>query len=289
MQAIIADHGTVALRNVPAPRAQGPDDVVVEVALAGVCRTDLHVAEGRIRCPEPRILGHEFAGRVVETGPAVQGLLRGDRVAVMPAIPCDDCPDARCPDYRLLGVALDGAFAERVRVPARAVHPLPAGLDWRAGAYAEPVAATLAILDAGLHPADRILVHGTGRFATLAATVLRLHGFPRVEAGDGDGPFDAVVETSSTGIALHAVRPGGTVVLKSRPPEPVALDLLTATRKALTLRAVNYGSFEAALALLPRLPLDELLGAEHPLEAFADVFARARDGEARKLFFRIAA
>jgi threonine dehydrogenase-like Zn-dependent dehydrogenase len=86
---------------------------------------------------------------------------------------------------------------------------------------------------------------------------------------------------------LAAVRPHGTLVLRSRQPGTVALDLLAAVAKQVTIRAVNYGSFRRALGLLVEGALDlaGLLGPVFALEEHAEVFARAEASESAKLFF----
>jgi threonine dehydrogenase-like Zn-dependent dehydrogenase len=98
------------------------------------------------------------------------------------------------------------------------------------------------------------------------------------------------VETVATGEALHAlvraVRRRGTIVLKSRPFEPVPLDVSSAVDKELTLRAVRYAAFEDAIARLASrsLVVDDLLGETFPLERFEDAFAAARRESTKPLF-----
>ncbi|HEY4000345.1 MAG TPA: alcohol dehydrogenase catalytic domain-containing protein [Candidatus Xenobia bacterium] len=295
MRAVVRDRDGVALRDVPAPRAERPDEVVVQVAVAGLCRTDLYVADGRIACRWPRILGHEFSGTVTAAGAGVTHLQPGDRVTAMPMLGCSRCADCQqnriCADYRMLGVDQDGAFAEYVLLTGSNVYRLPDAVSWQAGAYVEPVAAALAITEAGLDPHSRGLVHGDGRFARLACHLLQLHGFRHVDVGVPRGQYDFVVETDARRLsdAMDAVRPGGTVVLKSRCPEPVPLDVTLAIRKRLRLQAVNYGPFDTALHLVAELPLAEVLGETWPLHRWSEAFESARQSEARKLFLRLSA
>jgi L-iditol 2-dehydrogenase len=221
----------------------------------------------------------------------------------MPALACGNCSACRtgatiqCSEYRLLGLDRDGAFAEAVVVPAAAVYRLPDHVSFAAGAYTEPVAAALGVLDADLPPRGHGLLFGDGRFVRLVEAILHLHGFRDVSRG-GPSPtpseFDFVIETGVSAqtmpAILDAVRPGGIVVLRSRPPEPVPLDVSRAIRKRVRFVAVNYGSFSHSLALVSdgRLPLQDILGDSWPLEAFETVFARARGTEERKLFFALA-
>jgi threonine dehydrogenase-like Zn-dependent dehydrogenase len=305
MKAVVKRGADVVLATIPRPSPRRADDVLIRVGLAGVCRTDLHVARGRLPgVPDPLTLGHEFAGTVEERGTSCGTLEGGDRVAVFPIVPCLECVSCRegrgqdCLERAMLGVDRDGAFAEYVVVPARCVRRLPAGVSDQAGAYAEPVAAALAVLNAGLRPGQSGLILGRNRFATLIREVLLAHGFGGVAAHDPSAPgprpdphsFDFVIETSATPEALaesvRAARPRGTVVLRSRQPWPAAIDLAAALPKELTFRAVNYGPFDRAIGLLAegRLGLDGLLGPVYPLEDFARAFEEAGRDESRKVF-----
>jgi L-iditol 2-dehydrogenase len=168
----------------------------------------------------------------------------------------------------------------------------------RLGAYAEPMAAALAVCKAGLQKTDRGLLCGGGRIAELTARVLCAHGFAHVSRWDPSSPapppprdaFDFAIETQATAPVLaalvHAVRPGGRIVFKSRPHAPVPLDIHAAVRKELSFAAVCYAPFPDALALLAsgQVPVEDLLGPAFPLPDFAAAFARAEESEAAKVF-----
>src|SRR5262245_1947682 len=224
---------------VPQP---GPGEVLVRVEAAGVCRTDVLVARGKLVSADPVVLGHEFAGVVSAIGDGVTNVRRDDRVAVLPLIPCGCCEVCQkgdpinCPRCRMLGVDRDGAFAAFVAVPAELAHPLPAKVPFTAAAYAEPIAAALGVLEAGLAPPSRGLVRGDNRFAMLIERLLRLQGFQEVVRGDegGEDGFDFVIETGLEADTLsrmiRSARPGGTLVLRSRRPGAFALDALEAVK-----------------------------------------------------------
>ena len=179
----------------------------------------------------------------------------------------------------------------------------PPGLTPEQGAYAEPVAASLAVGQAGLDPAGRGLLYGGGRIAALTHRILEAVGLGRVtwvEALEAleDMPsarFDWAIETHATARSLQAlmraVAPGGTIVLKSRPAAPVPLDLQRAVRQAITLRAVDYGPYDRALELMASgaLAVDDLFGPVHHPRDFAAVFARLRQDESTKHFFDLSA
>ncbi|BBZ42031.1 zinc-dependent alcohol dehydrogenase [Mycobacterium conspicuum] len=300
MRAVLKQGRSVQLSWVAVPEP-GPWDVLVRVEVAGVCRTDIYVAQGKLPCADPVILGHEFAGVVASVGSEVHGFVPGDRVAAMPAIPCDSCPRCAsgmaecCARPQFLGLSRHGAFAEHIAVPAQVVYHLPDSLSFREGAYAEPVCASLAVLKAGIQPGERGLVFGDNRIAGLTKRVLSTVGFPDVEMHGMDesmwletDAYDFAVETLPTREAfdelIRILRPGGRIILKSRPPNPVEIDLTAALRKELRFEAVSYGKFHQSLEFLARNEIGDLLGNTHPLEDFAEVFAAEEIGEHFKTF-----
>jgi threonine dehydrogenase-like Zn-dependent dehydrogenase len=300
MRAIVRRGGAVEVVEVDAPVPR-PGEVMVAVALAGTCRTDLLVADGKLPVAEGLILGHELSGRIMTSASPERN--PGQRVTVIPAIPCTRCAGCsasheqpeRCTRPRFLGVDEDGAFARFVRVPARCTLPLPEAVTDMQGAFVEPLAAALAVLGAGLRAEDEIAVVGRNRIGELVARVLETAHGKRPTVLDENEPghqdaFDAVVETvpTSAGLdrALTAVRPGGKLVLKSRPAARVPFDLALAVRKEISLQGARYGSFADAILWLAqrRIDISDLLGPVFPLEGFADAFALARGQESKKVF-----
>ena len=138
--------------DVPEPQATGPDDVVVRIGGAGLCRTDIHIIDGWfadvIPAELPVILGHENAGWVHAVGPAVEHLAVGDPVICHPNLTCGVCPACRAGDDmrcargpNLPGLMCAGGMAELFKTSARAIVKLPAS--------AAP-AEVAALADAGL-------------------------------------------------------------------------------------------------------------------------------------------
>jgi L-iditol 2-dehydrogenase len=312
MRALVRDHGRVVLAERPTPRALAADEALIRVAVTGLCRTDCLVADGALGssfapADQPLILGHELAGTLVARGSAVDVAL-GTLVSVDPRIPCRACPsceqDQPCPSPRMLGVDLDGAFAEYLRVPGCCLVPAPPGAltadpDLRALAYVEPIAASLAVLDTGIRPDQRGLVLGSGRIAALTLAVLEHHGYADLTSCDplASAPepgFEFVIETqndpASLALAVRLLRPGGRLILKSRTVTPLVFDPLALIRKRLTLVAADYGSFTEAAALICAggLVLSGLWTRPRPLDDHAELFAAARRGEDRKQFFTLA-
>ncbi|OLE25749.1 MAG: hypothetical protein AUG44_15070 [Actinobacteria bacterium 13_1_20CM_3_71_11] len=137
---VLAYGKPVSITEVAEPTVRDPHDVIVRIAGAGVCRTDVHILHGELEeafhPTLPLTLGHENSGWVHEVGPAVTHLAVGDPVIVHPAVTCGHCPacrsgnDMHCPSWRFPGVdGWPGGYAELLRTSARALVPLPDGTD----------------------------------------------------------------------------------------------------------------------------------------------------------------
>ena len=175
LAAVFRGPGGLEVREVETPGA-GPGEVVVKVGANTVCGTDVRVVSGEKSrgVAQDVILGHEFAGRVVEVGRDVRGFEAGTPVALAPALACGTCayclrglPNV-CPDKRLVGLAIDGGLAEYVRVPAEAVtagnlFPVGEGVPAEHLALAEPLACCInGQENYGVEPGDVVLVLGGG-------------------------------------------------------------------------------------------------------------------------------
>lgn len=286
-------------RSLPALRSS--DGVCIKVLRAAICRTDVFVAQGIIPVAGGRVLGHEFTGVVESVGDSVLTLKPGMRVVVNPLLSCGRCADClaglshHCADTHFLGLHADGAFAQYVVIPESQVFPLPEAIGDAVGAYAEPLAATMAVLDADLPQDGMIAVTGAGRIADLAELILLDHGYEvtRVQAMAGhDAVFEAVVETdlctANAEATLRMLRPGGLLVLKSRVPEAVALPPLLCITRRLRVQAVHYVAFDRALSYLDQCAarLNHFIGSEWALEDHQEAFAAACADEALKIYFK---
>ena len=302
MKALMKNETGVAVNNVARPELTAADDVLIRVAVAGLCRTDTEVAAGRIPSKNPLVLGHEFSGIVEKTAQGVSGLKQGDRVAVMPFFANTNHTlrngQKSYAGAKMMGIDHDGAFSEFTMVPASAVYRLPDNVSFLEGAYMEPIAASMAVLNAAIHPAQKGLLFGDNRIARLTERVLRAKGFNDItvcnqaQAQDlPDDHFDFIVETMATTETMQrmirTVKPGGRIVLKSRQHTPVSICINDLVLKDLALEAVSYGDFQAGIDLVAsgKLKIDDLFGDVFDLERFETVFAQARTGETKKLFF----
>ncbi len=173
----------------------GPDEALLKVISAGICGTDLRILHGGHRkYPEGtvRVPGHEVVGEIVEVGAQVAGLEVGQRVMVAPNYGCGHCLQCvtgnnnRCANYGAIGITVDGAFAEYMRIPAALILqgdliPIGPDVDPAAAALIEPFACVLRGQDP-LHigPDDVVLVIGAGPIGVMHVLLARLQGARRI-------------------------------------------------------------------------------------------------------------
>lgn len=179
--------------DVPEPTC-GPADVLIRVHHAGVCGTDLHIADwdewaqGRIH--PPIVVGHEFAGEIVEVGSGVGDAFSvGERVTAEGHIVSGHTRQSRtgeghvCPSTRIIGVDRDGAFADYIAMPATNVIPL-GDIPTRLGAIMDPIGnAFHTVLTASI-PGSTVLILGCGPIGCFAVGVARAAGASHVVAAD---------------------------------------------------------------------------------------------------------
>ncbi len=229
-----------------------PGEVVLRVDAVGICGSDLHAYHGHDPRRKPGlVLGHEFAGTVVESASAHWTV--GRRVTGNPLITCGHCDyclqgrDNLCANRTMVGMTRPGAFAERMSIPGTCLIELPDTLDPVAAALTEPAATALHAINLSARALSRpihegrVLVLGGGAIGMLAALLLRHQGADRLEVAETNplrraslaqharcGTYDprqqaaednayefvidAVGSAATRQAALTAVRPGGVVM-----------------------------------------------------------------------------
>lgn len=173
LAAVLHKAGDVRVEGMPDPRP-GPEEVLIRVRACGVCGTDNSLYKGEYPARCPVVIGHEFAGDVVEAGSAVSGLNPGDRVTVDPNRVCHACAYCRsgsehlCENLSSMGVHRDGADAELCVMPAANVHKVPDSLSYEEAAFSEPLACAVHGVDlAGVRLGDTVLIVGGGPMGNL--------------------------------------------------------------------------------------------------------------------------
>jgi threonine dehydrogenase-like Zn-dependent dehydrogenase len=280
-------------------------EALVRVLQAGICNTDLELLRGYY--PYAGVLGHEFVG-VVETGPEH---LLGKRVVGEINATCGHCRfclsnnSTHCENRTVLGIVnRDGAFADYLCLPERNLYPVPESVSTDAATFTEPLAAALEIQQqVPLQSSDRVLVIGDGKLGQLVAQTLALTECDLLAVGrhpeklanlDAKGiktgfadavqdrTFDVSVECTGNpegfAIALRALRPRGTLVLKSTYAGQLSIDASALVVDEITLIGSRCGPFPDALKLLAEHKIDvlPLIQARYPLSEGLNAFAHAQ-------------
>jgi threonine 3-dehydrogenase len=195
MQAIVKEGRAPGLtvKTVPDPPPPTAGEVLIAVRHAGVCGTDLHIADwdawasGRMH--PPTVIGHEFAGEIVKVGPGVTELSVGQLVTAEGHIICGHCLQCRtgnghiCKNTRIIGVDRDGAFANYIVMPASNVLTLD-GIPTEIGAIMDPMGnAFHTVLTADI-PGSTVFVVGCGPIGCFAVGIARAAGAAKVIASD---------------------------------------------------------------------------------------------------------
>ena len=229
MLALVKDRrgAGLALRSVPVPAA-GPGDVVIRVLKTAICGTDVHIYEwdewAQRALSVPLVAGHEFVGRIVELGEAVQGLEPGQLVTGEGHIVCGRCRNCRagrrhlCAHSVCIGATAPGAFAEYLLLPAVNVWPADERIPLDTLAIFDPLGnAVHAALSFDLVGED-VLITGAGPVGCLATAVVRHAGARHIVVTD-DGsagrkglvtaPLQELLQGSPGPIrSVYAIGPG---------------------------------------------------------------------------------
>lgn len=311
MNALWLENNGISLREVPVP--QKPKEALIRIRKAGICSTDLELVRGYY--PYAGILGHEFVGEVTE---AEDASWIGQRVAGEINAVCNQCEQcltgrsSHCENRTVLGIVnRDGVFAEFTTLPVTNLHIVPASVPDEMAVFTEPLAAALEIQEQiQIKPTDRILLVGAGRLGQLIAQTLALTGCDlrvaarhkrqqdlltargiRTISEEEIQPWrwDIVVEaTGSPGgfeLARKAIRPRGTLVMKSTYKGEVSVDFSSIVVDEINLIGSRCGPFEPALRLMETGQVDPtiLIDAEFPLGEALKAFEHAAESGVLKV------
>lgn len=317
--ALVWEGGTVvAVRPVAVPESR-PGWVAVDVAYAGICGSDLHIAAGEhVRARPGIVLGHEFVGRLAEPygdAPA------GHPVFVNPTVHCgvcDACLAGRtnvCRTLTLVGIDYPGGIAPRTVVPGYGIYPLPVDVDLVTAAMIEPLAvAVRAVRRSGLAVGNTAHVLGGGPIGCLVSLVavaagatvtmsepsesrrkyatdlgLTIVESPEDLGSGADVVFDASGQSAVAGELLRWVRVAGTaVIVGAYKPGLHGVDLLSVMFAETTIigtRIYSRSDIEAAIDLVTtgRLDAHRLISRIFPLNDAVAALDSLRRGEGMKV------
>lgn len=274
----VLEPNVVEVQDIPSPERRA-GEVRIRIERAGICGSDLAIIHGHNPFAKyPVTPGHEFSGRVAEADRASK-LKEGDLVTARPVVTCGKCRAClagnhnHCPELRVLGVHLDGAYAEEIVVPEGIVKRVPAALNADVASMAEPTAVAYHInRRARLAPGQNAVVIGAGVIGNLIFQVSKAQGAGQVIATDiveerlplaletgadwainsklvdpvtfarekfGEGPdivFDLVGTEGVVEQAIQMTRAGGVIVLIAIPhQQTLAINYRDVFRKELEL------------------------------------------------------
>ena len=262
----------IRYEELPVPNC-GEKDVLIKVAYAGICGSDLHIyKKGMFIQNIPETMGHEFSGTVIKTGSKVHSLQAGDRITANPMVTCGNCIACRtghrgsCETLGFIGEVRPGCFAEYIALPQEDVIKAPPDIDLKKLALAEPLAVALNICrQAKPAPTDKVLIIGPGPIGLLTALALKnvcglenptilgrsparlsiakaLGMKTTTQLGD-DSYFDLIIEAAGNETALstavaHAL-PGGKICVVSIFEDDFIFDINTIVAKQLSIIGCN--------------------------------------------------
>jgi threonine dehydrogenase-like Zn-dependent dehydrogenase len=305
MKSLWLENNQISLRDVSQPRK--PNEALIKIRKAGICSTDLELVKGYY--PYTGILGHEFVGEVVE---AQDASWIGQRVVGEINVVCNQCEQClngrptHCENRTVLGIVnRDGTFAEFTTLPIANLHGVPDSVSDEMAIFTEPLAAALEIQDQiNLKPTDRVLLIGAGRLGQLIAQTLALTGCDlRVVARHTHQQgllkargirsiseeeiqpwrWDVVVEATGSpsgfSLARKAIRPRGTLVMKSTYKGEMSVNFSSIVVDEINLIGSRCGPFEPALRLMASRQVDPtvLIADEFKLEDALKAFERAAE------------
>ena len=315
MQAVYWDGYDVKLDSSYPRPVSDKKNALVKVHLAGICSTDLQILKGYMKFTG--VPGHEFVGSVSD-GPEEW---LGKRVVGEINVGCGGCEfcasdlSRHCPDRTVLGILkADGAFAQYVAVPVDNLHVVPAIIDDEQAVFTEPLAAAFEILrQTQISTGDEILILGDGKLGNLCAQVLRLTGAKVTALGKHEAKlklikrtgvrtvllqdwkprlFDVVVEATGSAagmeLAIGAVRPRGTLVLKSTLAAAHQISLAPVVINEINLIGSRCGVFPDALEALAagQISVASLIEEIYSLEQALEALQHAARQGTRKILMR---
>jgi len=179
------------IKNVPKPKIKD-DEVLIAIKAASICGSELHAYTGKSKRREevhglPLAMGHEFSGEVVEAGKNVEKVAVGDRVSVNPIVTCGQCEECItgrpniCRNFRLLGLHVDGAFAEYVPIVGESCYKIPSSMSFEEASIIEPCSVGVhAVNITPLKLGDDVAILGDGPIALFALQAAKYAGAGRI-------------------------------------------------------------------------------------------------------------
>lgn len=184
--AVLEKAEKLVVKEVPEPKPK-ENEVLIKVNCCGICGTDVKLYKGEYTGCTPVILGHEFAGEVVEIGKKVKNLKIGDKVVSDPNESCGACDWCRtaqpcfCNNLAAYGVLRDGGFAEYVVSAEKGTYEIPEKLDYEIASFTEPVSCAVHCLDKSqIKQGETVAIIGAGIMGQILTQMIKNSGASKI-------------------------------------------------------------------------------------------------------------
>lgn len=194
MKAAVFDGQDISIKEVPIPRL-GDSQVLIQIKASGICGTDIAIAKGDLPTPTPIILGHEFAGEVIEVGKKINKNWEGKHVTSeinsnidFSCYFCQREIFSQCLSRKALGIDINGSFAEYIVLEPYLLHELPRKISYKEATFIEPLAAAYQTFEMmPLADEDKVIaIYGLGKLGLLLAQVALVKGLDVIAVDGSD-------------------------------------------------------------------------------------------------------
>ncbi len=194
MKAAVFDGQEISIKEVPIPRL-GDSQVLIQIKASGICGTDIAIVTGDLPTPTPIILGHEFAGEVIEVGKKIDSNWEGKHVTSeinsnidFSCYFCERKIFSQCLSRKALGIDINGSFAEYIVVEPYMLHELPKKISYKEATFIEPLAAAYQTFEMmPLADDDKVIaIYGLGKLGLLLTQVALVKGLDVIAVDGSD-------------------------------------------------------------------------------------------------------
>ncbi|MFX1289070.1 MAG: zinc-binding dehydrogenase [Promethearchaeota archaeon] len=194
MKAAVYDGQDISIKEVAIPELH-ESQVLIQVKASGICGTDIAIVKGNLPTPTPLILGHEFAGEVIEVGKKVNSNWEGKPVTSeinsnidFSCYYCQRKMFSQCISRKALGIDIDGSFAEYIVVEPYLLHELPSKISYKEATFIEPLAAAYQTFEMmPLEDDDKVIaIYGLGKLGLLLTQVALVKGLDVIAVDGSD-------------------------------------------------------------------------------------------------------
>jgi alcohol dehydrogenase len=332
MKAAVYGINGLSIMDVDKPKLS-KNEVLIKVHKAGICGADKAIVSGDFIVPKPLIIGHEFSGIIEEVAPNISREVIGKRVVSEINIVCHKCyfclinEKTHCLNRKALGIDINGAFAEYVKVPFENIYFIPDNISMDEAIFIEPIAACIRSFEiVSFKPKDNIVILGPGPIGLLSMQIAKKYGIGKVivlgtkkdrlkiakELGaditinvleenyiekvlketNGIGA-DIVIEATGNpeGIseAIKLVRSRGKIIMKTTCGKHSNINATELVVKEIELIGTRCGPFDKAIDMLAKKEVEvlKLISHRFQLENILEAFKLINERKALKILIEI--